>query len=71
MEDLALFPDGFSRQEVGHEDAGGAGAGELPLQRGEHGRHLLQAVLVLLERGQLRQQLWEEEQNEKYEFPNV
>ena len=57
MKDLALLPDWFSREEVGHEHAVGAGAGELPLERGEHCRHLLQAVLVLLERGQLGQQL--------------
>ena len=57
MEHLALLPHWFSREEVGHQDAVGAGAGELPLERGEHGRHLLEAVLVLLERGQLGQQL--------------
>ena len=57
VEDLALFSDRFSREEVRHEDAGGTGAGELPLERGEHSRHLLQAVLVLLEGGQLGQQL--------------
>ena len=57
VEDLALFSDRFSREEVRHEDAGGTGAGELPLERGEHSRHLLQAVLVFLEGGQLGQQL--------------
>ena len=57
VEDLALFSDRFSCLIRGYEDAGGTGAGELPLERGEHCRHLLQAVLVLLERGQLGQQL--------------
>ena len=57
MEDFALLAHRFARQKVAEDVAGGAGRRQLGLERGQHGRHLLQTVPVLGERSQLGQQV--------------
>ena len=57
MENLALFPSWFSKENAADHLCGLPGRGELVLERSQHGGDLLQAVPVFTAGGQPGEQL--------------